>query len=664
MKNKHSFLHTVLGIAFINLFSSSLMAQRTPIGNLLVEGIGEIPSAVSDRLEQYQNIRSADFADWDASGKGLYITTRFADVTQIHHLGSAGAYREQITFFKEPITSVYTCPDPVKDGFLYSRDIGGNEQFQIYYLDRNSGTSTMLTDGKSRNTSKIWNKKGDKIAFASTKRTGQDLDFYMVSPGSPLDAKLILENKGGGWNVVDWSDDDTRMIVCNIISINESKLYVLEIASGKLVEINPSAKQISYTKGGGSSNNAKFSKDGKGIFLISDEDTEFMTLQYYDLATSKMTKIADLNSDIDKIALSDDGSKLVFVVNEGGYSKPYLLDTKTFKYTPLHFGSSGVISDVKFNKDNNRIAFGMTTPTQASEVYVHDLKASQTERWTFSETAGLNPADFSPASLITYPTFDKDEKTGKTRMIPSFLITPKNGSGKLPVIISIHGGPEGQSMANFNATFQYWANELGIAVLVPNVRGSSGYGKSYLKLDNGVLRENSVKDIGALLDWIATQPNLDATRVAVIGGSYGGYMSLACMTHYNDRLKCGIDLFGISNFVSFLKNTSGYRVDLRRVEYGDERDPEMAKHFVKISPLTNIKNITKPMFIYQGENDPRVPLSESEQMVEALKQNGVTVSYVRANDEGHGIAKKANRDYTFAAMSVFLKKYLVDEVKL
>ena len=303
----------------------------------------------------------------------------------------------------------------------------------------------------------------------------------------------------------------------------------------------------------------------------------------------------------------------------------------------------------------------MSTPTQPSEVYVHDLKIDKTERWTFSETAGLNPGNFSSTTLIQYPTFDKDEKTGKTRMIPSFLIMPQNKSGKLPVIISIHGGPESQSVASFNAINQYWSNELGVAVLVPNVRGSAGYGKSYLKLDNAELRENSVKDIGALLDWIATQPNLDDSRVAVMGGSYGGYMSLACMTHYNDRLKCGVDLFGISNFVSFLKNTSGYRADLRRAEYGDERDAAMAVHLVKMSPLTNIKNITKPMFIYQGENDPRVPLSESEQMVEALKMNGVTVSYIRAKDEGHSLAKKPNRDYTLAAISVFFRKYLVSE---
>jgi dipeptidyl aminopeptidase/acylaminoacyl peptidase len=653
MKNKYTFLQTI-GFALLNLFSFSLIAQRTPIGNLLVEGVGEIPSSVSEKLEQYQNIRSANFADWDASGKGLYITTRFADVAQIHNVSKAGAYREQITFFKEPVTSVSTCPNPVKNGFLYSRDIGGNEQFQIYYWDRNYGISTLLTDGKSRNGSYLWNKKGDKIAYTSTKRTGKDLDFYIVPLNNLSDTKMILENKGGGWNIADWSQDESLMIVTNYTSINEVKAYLLDIASGKLEEINPTDKQISY-------GNFKFSKDGKGIFFTSDEDTEFKTLRYCDLATKKMSKIIDINNDVVIMELSENGSKLAFAINEGGYSKSYLMDTKTQKYFPLNLGSPGVISQMKFNKDNNLIAFSLSTPSQTSEVYVHDLKTNKTERWTYSETGGLNTANFSPAKLIEYSTFDKDEQTGKTRMIPSFLITPKNASRKLPVLISIHGGPESQSTASFNAFNQYWANELGIAILVPNVRGSSGYGKTYLKLDNAMLRENSVKDIGALLDWIATQPNLDSSRVAVIGGSYGGYMSLACMTNYNDRLKCGIDLFGISNFVSFLKNTSAYRADLRRAEYGDERDPKMAEHFQKISPLTNIKNITKPMFIYQGENDPRVPLSESEQMVEALKQNGVPVCYVRAKDEGHGIAKKANRDYTYSSISWFLKKYLVGE---
>lgn len=627
-------------------------AQRKPIGNLLVEGVPDIPPSVSEKWEQYQNIRQAAFADWDASGNGIYVATRFADVNQIHHVSKAGSYREQVTFFKEPLSSVSTCPDPTRDGFLYARDNGGNEQFQIYFMDRKKGSSMLLTDGQSRNNGYRWNKKGDKFAYNSFKRNGKDGDFYIQTLGG--EAKMILENKGGGWNIEDWSADDASMLVVNGISANESKLFRLNLKSGGLEQINPTDKQIAYS-------NAKFTLDGKGAFVVSDEDVEFHSLRFFDFNTQKMSKIVEMKGDIEDIELSDDGTTLAFAVNEGGYYKVYLLETKTLKYRPLSNTPRGVISGLKFNKDNRRLALTIATPTNPADVYVVDTKnADKAERWTFSEVGGLNTANFVDCQLIEFPTFDKDERTGKQRMIPAFLYLPKGKTGKIPVLVEIHGGPEGQYFPNFIARRQYWVNELGVAVLVPNVRGSSGYGKTYLKLDNGMLRENSVKDIGALLDWAEKQPNLDGSRMGVIGGSYGGYMSLACMTNYNKRLKCGVDLFGISNFVSFLKNTSGYRVDLRRVEYGDERDPKMAEHLQKISPLTNIKNITKPMFIYQGENDPRVPLSESEQMLTSLKENGVTTWYVRAKDEGHGIAKKANSDYTYAAIAQFLKAFLID----
>jgi dipeptidyl aminopeptidase/acylaminoacyl peptidase len=638
------FLFTTLGIA-------QTPAERKPIGNLLVENIPAVPPSVSETWEQYQNIRQAGFADWDASGNGIYIATRFGDINQIHHVNKAGSYREQVTFFKEPLNNVSTCPDPNRDGFLYARDNGGNEQFQIYFFDRKKGSSTLLTDGKSRNNGYRWSKKGDKFVYNSFKRNGKDGDFYVQNIGG--EAKMILENKGGGWGISDWSADENTMIVGNYLSANETKLYRLDVKTGVLDQINPSEKQISYS-------NAKFTKDGKGIFLLSDEGVEFKSLSFYDFTTRKVSKIVEMKGDIEDTDLSEDGATLAFTVNEGGYYKVYLLDTKTLKYRPLSNVPKGVVGGLSFNKDNHRLALTLTTPTSPSDVYIFDIKAAdKAERWTFSEVGGLNTANFVDCQLVEFPTFDKDEKTGKARMIPAFLYLPKGKTGKIPVIVEIHGGPEGQYFPNFSARRQYWANELGVAVLVPNVRGSSGYGKTYLKLDNGALRENSVKDIGALLDWAEKQPNLDASRIAVFGGSYGGYMSLACMTNYNDRFKCGVDLFGISNFISFLKNTSGYRVDLRRAEYGDERDPKMAEHLQKISPLTNIKNITKPMFIYQGENDPRVPLSESEQMLASLKENKVQTWYVRAKDEGHGMAKKANSDYTYAAIALFFQAFLM-----
>jgi dipeptidyl aminopeptidase/acylaminoacyl peptidase len=227
------------------------------------------------------------------------------------------------------------------------------------------------------------------------------------------------------------------------------------------------------------------------------------------------------------------------------------------------------------------------------------------------------------------------------------------------VIVSIHGGPESQSRPTFQARNNYYLNELGVALVVPNVRGSDGHGKTFLTLDNGFKREDAVRDIGAVLDWIGKDGRLDRGRVAVMGGSYGGYMTLASMVHYSARLRCGVDVVGISSFVTFLKSTQEYRRDLRRAEYGDERDEKMLEHLERISPLTNVKKITKPLLVVQGRNDPRVPVTEAEQMVKALRESGVPVWYLMARDEGHGFNKKRNVDYQFLSTILFFKEHLL-----
>jgi dipeptidyl aminopeptidase/acylaminoacyl peptidase len=443
------------------------------------------------------------------------------------------------------------------------------------------------------------------------------------------------------------------MLVVNGISANEGVLYLLDVATGKLEQLNvkdKKAETIAY-------NSARFTTDGKGAYIVSDEGSEFATLQYYDFQKKSFTPItAAVKWDVQRMEVNEQGTQIAFVTNEDGYSRLYLLNTSSNKYEEVKDLPKGVIGNIEFHPDGSKLALSLTTSVRPSDVYVLHLESRQLERWTFSETGGLNPSSFTEPELVRYPTFDKEGK--QARQIPAFIYRPKNAAGKVPVLINIHGGPEGQSTANFSSSIQYLVNELGIAVVVPNVRGSSGYGKSYLKLDNGFLRENSVKDIGSLLDWIAKQPNLDAGRVAVMGGSYGGYMTLACMTNYNDRLKAGIDVVGISNFVTFLKNTSDYRRDLRRVEYGDERDAKMEAHLQKISPNNNVKKITKPMFIIQGKNDPRVPVTEAEQMVEALKKNGNPTWYLMAKDEGHGFRKKSNRDFQNAATMLFLEQFV------
>jgi dipeptidyl aminopeptidase/acylaminoacyl peptidase len=444
------------------------------------------------------------------------------------------------------------------------------------------------------------------------------------------------------------------LLVGHYVSANESYLYWCDVATKKLTPINPQKdKKIAY-------GDALWSKDGRGVYYTSDESGEFQQLTYHELATGKKTIVSgNIAWDVTGLALADNGRRLAYVTNEDGMSKLYVFDLQTnWEEMDLPQLPVGLIFGLEFSKDGTELGMTLNTSQTSSDVYSIKLATRELVRWTFSEIGGLNAEKFVTPQLIHYQTFDK--VNGKPRMIPAFYYKPRGASGKLSVIISIHGGPEGQARPGFSSTYQYWLNELGIAVLVPNVRGSSGYGKTYLTLDNGYKREESVKDIGALLDWIAQQPELDADRVGVTGGSYGGYMTLATLCTYNDRIRAAVDVVGISNFVTFLESTQEYRRDLRRVEYGDERDPKMREFLTKISPTTNAHKITKPLFVIQGLNDPRVPATESEQMVKTVRKNGGTVWYLVAKDEGHGFRKKVNRDYQTNAESLFWETFLLE----
>ena len=351
-------------------------------------------------------------------------------------------------------------------------------------------------------------------------------------------------------------------------------------------------------------------------------------------------------------------------MNEDGATRLFLIgsnDVRSEFKIPL-----GIVSGIEFSPDGTQLGFTLARPDAPPDVYSILLKTGGLTRWTFSEVGGLNPDSFVTPTRIKFKSFDG-------RMIPAYYFKPKtrpdsqdtstnpsvNDSRlKIPVYISIHGGPESQYQPFFSPIVQFYLNELKIAVICPNVRGSSGYGKTYLKLDNAEKREDSVKDIGALLDWIGQQQELDASRIAVAGGSYGGYMTLASLTHFGDRIKAGIDVVGIANFITFLEKTAGYRVDLRRAEYGDERDPQMKETFEKISPLNNSEKIKAALLVIHGRNDPRVPFYEAEQIATKVRSNGRHVWTVFANNEGHGFSKKDNSDYQRAVEVLFLQKHL------
>ncbi len=372
------------------------------------------------------------------------------------------------------------------------------------------------------------------------------------------------------------------------------------------------------------------------------------------LATGDVTYLtSEIPWDVDGFELSPDGATIALLTNEAGVSKAYLMDTTTRKVTPVQGLPTGVIGSASWHESGQDIAFTVNSAKSTSDVYSLNVKSGEVSRWTESELGGLVPDELVEPELIRWKSFDGLEITG-------FLYpAAKKFEGKRPVIINIHGGPEGQSQPVFQGRNNYYMNELGVAMIYPNVRGSTGYGKTYVAMDNGMKREDSVKDIGALLDWIKTQPQLDSDRIMVTGGSYGGYMTLACATTYNDRLRCSLDVVGISHFGTFLKNTESYRRDLRRVEYGDERIPEISSFFEEIAPLNNATKITKPLFVVQGGNDPRVPLSEAEQMVAKVKANGSPVWYLMAKDEGHGFRKKSNADFQFYATVLFVQEHLL-----
>lgn len=626
--------------------------QRVERGTLVMEDIPEIPARIAERILQYQNTRAAALEDWYPDGQSLLMATRFGETQQLHQITQPAGMRRQITFFPEPVNSASVCPDASNPLILFNKDIGGNEFYQVFGLNYKEGTVKLMTDGKSRHGAVVWSRKGDRFAYYGTARNKKDWDIY-IQDTKGGDGQIAWR-EGGFWTPLEWSPDDSKLLISKSVSANESYLYMLDIAAAKVEQINPKSagsEPIAYGA-------ATWAADGHGIYLASDEGSEFQRLKLYDIATKQQKEVtADIPWDIEKLDRNPMGDTLAFTANEDGMSALYLMKTASQEKRKVGGIPPGQITGLKFHPDGKRLALEINNSQTPSDIFLLDTTEDKLTRWTYSEIGGLDSEKFVSPSLIRFDTFDQVD--GMPRKIPAFYYKPTRAQGRLPVVIQIHGGPEAQYVPIFSASIQYMINELGIAVIAPNVRGSAGYGKSYLKLDNGFLREDSVKDIGALLDWVGKQPELDPQRVCVMGGSYGGYMTLASMMHYNERLACGIDIVGISNFVTFLNNTEAYRRDLRRVEYGDERDPKMKEYLTRVSPANQAKKITKPMMIAQGRNDPRVPVTESEQMVKAIRENGGKVWYFLATDEGHGFQKKGNRDAFTNATMAFLEKFLV-----
>ncbi|MBA4008976.1 MAG: S9 family peptidase [Erythrobacter sp.] len=620
-------------------------APAVPIpAALTAEEMPPIPLALAGDVRPYLEARGAGFAGWDPNTRAVLISTRFANTSQLHRVAQPMGARTQLSFEAETVRGSYA---PQKgDVIVVSKDRGGDEYFQLHTLK--DGRLTLITDGKSRNEINAWSRDGSLIGFSSTRRNGVDSDLYVMDPRDPASARLVWESKGGGWSIAGFSNDNTAAYVADYRSVEDVDLYRLDLATGTMTAIGDPKLKASY---GG----LAVAPDGS-LWVTTDRDSDFQRLGRLDPVTGAFTPVTREAWDVDGFDVSDDGSTIVYEVNEAGSDRMRLFDVASGKVTRVDALPAGQIGGLRI-APWGEIGFAFSSAKSASDVWSLAPKTMQLTRWTQSETGGLDPSVNVEPRIVKTRSFDGLEVTGLL-----YLPDPAKFPGKRPLIVDVHGGPEGQSTAGFMGADNYYLNELGVGIFFPNVRGSTGYGKRFVSLDNGPFRrEDSVRDMAALIDAVRADPAVDPAKIGLTGGSYGGYMCYAAAVQLKDKLTATQCTVAISNFVSFLENTNPYRQDLRRVEYGDERDPKQRAKLTAISPLTRVGEITKPMFVITGANDPRVPKSEADQMVAAIRANGGKAWHLIAADEGHGFRKKANADYAFLAQLVFWKRYLLGE---
>ena len=614
-------------------------------GDVVLDGTPAIPAELHARLQQYLETRTATVQDIADDGASMLITTRFANTAQAHRIAGPMADRHQITFGDEPVFGASFIPGD--DGaVLIQADVGGDENYQLYRFDLTTGRASRITDGQHRQTEFLWSRDGANLFYTSNARNGRDMDIWMSDGHGP--GELMLEREGD-WHLLDVTHDGARLLIQEYVSINVQRLFIVDVATHAVTRLSSETDQADRA--------AIFDATGEHVFFASDRGGQFVQLFDYriaDLASPRPDTIRPLSGDVswnvEELALSPDGRTLAYTLNEDGISMLRTVDLRSLRTTDVVGLPSGVITGLRFARRSPVVAFTVTSSALSGDAFTYDVRQHEIQRWTESEMGGLDPSRFVEPTLVHYTAFDG-------RQIPCFYYRPQ-GEGPFPVVIHIHGGPEAQARPWFYPLVQYLAVEEHVAVLMPNVRGSDGYGRDYLALDDGAHREDTVRDIGSLLDWNAQQHELDASRVAVYGGSYGGYMVLASLTHFSDRLRAGVEIVGIANFVTFLENTAAYRRDLRRVEYGDESDRAMRQTLTEISPITHVDRIGTALFVAHGANDPRVPVGEAEQIVHAVRDHGHEVWYMLARNEGHGFVRKENRD-TFNELAVlFLERQL------
>jgi dipeptidyl aminopeptidase/acylaminoacyl peptidase len=620
---------------------------------LLYDGIpAQAPEPA--RLDDYLAARQARPQGFSPQGQ-LLVMTRFADTDQLHLVEAAAGDRHQLTFLREPVLAGAFSPDPLRRAFLYLAQPAGGGAAQLYYqrlADAHpDGAARLLSDGKSRVGAPLWSNFGREIAFSSDARDGLSSDIDIVDPEAGSLPRLALAGDAAAWYPLDWSPDDRKLLVLKRVSESESYLYVVDVAAGARREVEPAPGRVRIV-------DARFSRDGQGVYLISDRDGEFAQLRYVNLFTGEKNVLSGhLPWDVENLAISRDGHYLAYVTDQAGAARLNLLDLRARQeLTPPPLPGAGVIDSLSFDIPGKRLAFGCGAPNRPRDAFVLDLESNQLKAWTRSEVGAVDPSRFVMPRLAQFPTFDRPD--GRPRQLPVSVYEPSERRPH-PVLIVLGGGPGRQVRPAFDPWVQYLVNEMGFAVLEPDLRGAAGFGRSFRALDGGNLREDAVKDIGALLVWLGAQGDLDAKRVVVSGTGEGGYLALAALVNFGDRLRGAVEAGGMVDLPDYVGGAPRLQA-WRRAEFGDERDPDTRAFLRRISPLSGADRISRPVLVVHGRNDDLVPVAGAQQLVNRLRARGVETWFLSAEDEGAEFMRKSSRDAYLRTFAQFLDRLLRD----
>jgi len=620
-----------------------------PPPSLAVEGVPPIPVETAREVQRYAQFTLHGMLSWHPQRREMLVRRRHGDTGQVHLVVAPGATPTPLTAFDDPVAQAEY--QPVKgDYFVFTRASEGDDLFRLYRFAPGDPAPTPLSPAGERVGAFAWSPRGDRLVYAAQHGTGGDARtaVSLVDPLHPQHVRTLATFEHGRYEGFHFSRDARRIAFVERISPSESHVWVIDTVTGSRGRVTPVAagKRVSYSS-------PQFSRDGRALFVLSDRDSEFRRLVFLPLGPGREKVLTAAHAhDVDAFEMAWDPNRIAFTTNEDGTDVLRFLDAGSFAELPRPPLFDAVIDSLQWRPGSDELAFHVSSARTAGDIFSYQLAANRLVRWTNGNNPEVNTRDLAEPQLVKWKSFDGRE-------VSAFLYTPPpRFTGPRPVMVILHGGPALQAKPGFIGRYNYLVSELGVALLYPNVRGSSGFGKSFAALDDGPRREDAVRDVGALLEWIAARKDLDAKRVVLAGASYGGYLSLAASAAHPDRVAGTIAEMGISNFVTFLERTPSWRREQRRAEYGDERDTVTRAWLESISPLARVETLRHPVLVVQGDHDTKVPSAQSEDLVAALRKQGTPVWRIAAHDEGHGFVRKANAEYLFLAIVEFVKAAL------